>query len=603
MALLSLQEVCVRFGGPLILDRVSLQIERGERVCLLGRNGAGKSTLLKLINGEIEPDSGDVVRQKGLHSSYLSQEIPRYVQGTVFDIVLDGLREPDRSRPQDEVDHDWEKHHQVDKVISLIQLDADSEFRTLSSGLKRRVLLARGLVRQPEILLLDEPTNHLDIASIDWLEEFLLRYKGTIFFVTHDRVFLNKIANRIIELDRGQLADWTCDYQSFLLRKQAVLDAEEKQRAVFDKKLAQEEIWLRQGIKARRTRNEGRVRALEKMRAVRRERRLVTGTVRMKSHETERSGAKIIQVKDLGYRYDDISVIKNFSTTIMRGDKVGIIGPNGSGKTTLLRLLLGELTPQEGTVHNGTHLQITYFDQLRAQLKEDKTVHYNVGEGSDFITFNGKQRHVMSYLQDFLFSPDRARTAASVLSGGERNRLLLARLFTRPSNVLVMDEPTNDLDIETLELLEELLVDYKGTLLLVSHDRAFLNNVVTSTIVFEGEGGVNEYVGGYDDWLRQRQEVEKASKKRSDSKPELLEKKRERPRKLSFKEKRELEILPEQIEALETEQDQLHQTMGDPLFYQKQKDEIVDIKRRLTVVDTELADAYQRWEALEKQQE
>ena len=603
MALLSLQEASIRFGGPLLLDRVTLQIERGDRICLLGRNGAGKSTLLKLINGDLMPDSGEVVRQKGLRTAYLSQEIPRDLHGTVSDIILDGLRSPDLSQPQDETGHDWEKHHQVEKVISLMQLEADLEFRTLSSGLKRRVLLARGLVCKPEILLLDEPTNHLDIASIDWLEEFLLRYKGTIFFVTHDRMFLQKTANRIIELDRGKLSDWACDYQSFLLRKQAVLDAEEKQRAVFDKKLAQEEIWLRQGIKARRTRNEGRVRDLEKMRAIRKERRMVTGTVRMKTHEAERSGAKIIQVKNLGYGYDDTSVVKDFSAIIMRGDKVGIIGPNGSGKTTLLRLLLGELSPQKGAVHHGTHLQIAYFDQLREQLQEDKSVYYNVGDGSDFITLNGKQRHVMSYLQDFLFSPERARISASVLSGGERNRLLLARLFTRPSNVIVMDEPTNDLDIETLELLEELLVDYKGTLLLVSHDRAFLNNVVTSTIVFEGEGEVNEYVGGYDDWLRQRKQGEKVSKKRTDGKPELPEEIRERPIKLSYKEKRELETLPERIEALETEQDQLHQTMSDPLFYQKHKDEIVNIKTRLSSLDLELAESYQRWEVLEKRQD
>ncbi len=603
MALLSLQEVSVRFGGLFILDQVSLQIERGERACLLGRNGAGKSTLLKLINGELMPDSGDVVRQKGLRTAYLSQEIPGDLHGTVFDIVLDGLRGPDRSKPQDGVDHDWEKHHQAEKAISLIQLDADSEFQTLSSGLKRRVLLARGLVCQPEILLLDEPTNHLDIASIDWLEKFLLRYKGTILFVTHDRMFLQRIANRIIELDRGKLFDWACDYQSFLLRKQAVLDAEDKQRAVFDKKLAREEVWLRQGVKARRTRNEGRVRALEKMRAVRRERRMVTGTVRMTTHETERSGAKIIQVKGLGYGYNGSAVVKDFSTTIMKGDKVGIIGPNGSGKTTLLRLLLGELSPRNGTVHHGTNLQISYFDQLRAQLEEDKSVYDNVGEGNDFITLNGKNRHVMGYLQDFLFSPDRARISASVLSGGERNRLLLARLFTRPSNVLVMDEPTNDLDIETLELLEELLVDYTGTLLLVSHDRAFLNNVVTSTIVFEGEGEVNEYDGGYDDWLQQRKQVENVSIKRTDGKPEQPGKEGERPRKLSYKEKRELAALPGRIEELEAEQDRLHQTMSDPLFYQIHKDEIVSIKARLSTVDTELVAAYQLWETLEKLQD
>ncbi len=599
MALLSLQEVCVRFAGPIILDQISLQIERGERVCLLGRNGTGKSTLLRLINGELAPDSGDVVRQKGLRTAYLSQEIPGDVHGTVFDIVLDGLDGFDRGGHQDGVCHDWEKHHQVEKVISLIQLDVDSKFQTLSSGLKRRVLLARGLVCQPEILLLDEPTNHLDIASIHWLEEFLLRYRGTIFFVTHDRMFLKKIANRIIELDRGKLSDWECDYQSFLLRKQAVLDAEEKQRAVFDKKLAQEEVWLRQGIKARRTRNEGRVRALEKMRSIRRERRVVTGAVRMSTHETERSGAKIIQVKNLGYGYEDKSVIKDFTATIMRGDKIGIIGPNGSGKTTLLRLLLGELSPQQGTVHHGTRLQIAYFDQLRAQLEEDKSVYYNVGDGNDFITINGNKRHVIGYLQDFLFSPDRARISASVLSGGERNRLLLARLFAMPSNALVMDEPTNDLDIETLELLEGLLVDYSGTLLLVSHDRAFLNNVVTSTIVFEGESEVNEYVGGYDDWLRQRKQDEKVTKKRTDGESELPRKKSEQPRRLSYKEKRELETLPGRIEALETEQGLLHQTMSDSLFYQKHKDEIVSVKNRLSDIETELVDAYQRWETLE----
>ena len=416
-------------------------------------------------------------------------------------------------------------------------------------------------------------------------------------------MFLQRIANRIIELDRGKLFDWACDYQSFLIRKQSVLDAEEKQRAVFDKKLAQEEVWLRQGIKARRTRNEGRVRALEKMRAVRRERRMVTGTVRMKTNEVGRAGVKIIHVKNLGYAYDDKPVVNDFTTSIMRGDKVGIIGPNGSGKTTLLRLLLSELSPQKGTVHHGTHLQISYFDQLRAQLKEDKSVYDNVGEGNDFITLNGKQKHVIGYLQDFLFSPDRVRIPASALSGGERNRLLLARLFTRHSNVLVMDEPTNDLDIETLELLEELLMDYDGTLLLVSHDRAFLNNVVTSTIVFEGEGEVNEYVGGYDDWHRQRKQVEKASNKRNDSRQELLEKEPERPRKLSYKEKRELETLPGRIEALEAEQEQLHQTMSGPLFYKKQKDEIMRVKDRLSTVDTELVATYQLWETLEKQQD
>ena len=597
MALLSLQKVSIRFGGPLLLDEVSLQIERGEKVCLLGRNGEGKSTLLKLINGELVPDSGDIARQKGLCTAYLSQEIPRGLNGTVFEIVHDGLKNIDRSRAQGNIDLDWEKSHQIEKVISLMQLDANAEFKVLSSGLKRRVLLARGLVCKPEILLLDEPTNHLDIASIDWLEEFLLRYEGTVFFVTHDRMFLKKIAKRIVELDRGSLVDWECDYETFLLRKQAVLDAEEKRWSTFDKKLAKEEIWLRQGIKARRTRNEGRVRELERMRTLRRKRRALTGTVRMQTQEAERSGMKVIKVENLGYGYDNTPVIKGFSTTIMKGDKVGIIGPNGAGKSTLLRLLLGELTPQQGTVQHGTHLQIAYFDQLREQLQEDKSVFYNVGDGNDFITLNGKQQHVIGYLQKFLFSPERARTTVSVLSGGERNRLLLARLFTRPANVLVMDEPTNDLDVETLELLEELLLEYKGSLLLVSHDRTFLNNVVTSTIVFEGE--VNEYVGGYDDWLRQRREVEKNRKKQPQLKTDRPDKNTERPRRLNYKEQRELATLPQRIEELEEEQNQLYQAVSDPLFYKKGNDEAAIIRTRLSTLHSELGTAYQRWEALE----
>ncbi len=603
MALLSLQKVSISFGGPLLLDEVSLQIERGERVCLLGRNGEGKSTLLKLINGEVVPDSGDIVRQKGLCTAYLSQEIPRELNGTVLEIVHDGLKNVDRSHAKRDIDQDWEKGHQVEKVISLMQLDANAEFKVLSSGLKRRVLLARGLVCEPEILLLDEPTNHLDIASIDWLEEFLLRYEGTVFFVTHDRMFLKKIANRIVELDRGNLVDWECDYETFLLRKQAVLDAEEKQWSTFDKKLAKEEVWLRQGIKARRTRNEGRVRELERMRTLRKKRRALTGTVRMQTQAAERSGMKVIKVENLGYGYDNTPVIKGFSTTIMKSDKVGIIGPNGAGKSTLLRLLLGELTPQQGTVQHGTHLQIAYFDQLREQLQEDKSVFYNVGDGNDFITVNGKQQHVIGYLQKFLFSPERARTNVSVLSGGERNRLLLARLFTRPANVLVMDEPTNDLDVETMELLEELLLEYKGSLLLVSHDRTFLNNVVTSTIVFEGEGEINEYIGGYDDWLRQGKLIEKNRKKRTQLKTDRPDKNTERPRRLNYKEQRELATLPQRIEELEEEQNQLYQTVSDPLFYQKGNDEAAIVRTRLSTLNSELDNAYQRWETLETLQD
>ena len=599
MALLSLQKISIRFGGPLLLDKVDLQLERAERVCLIGRNGEGKSTLLKLINGELIPDSGEIARQKGLCTAYLSQDIPRELDGTVFEIVQGGLKNAGRSHAKQDIDNDWEKRHQVEKVISLMQLDANAEFKVLSSGLKRRVLLAKGLVCKPEILLLDEPTNHLDIASIDWLEEFLLRYEGTIFFVTHDRVFLKNIARRIIELDRGNLVDWECDYDTFLTRKQAVLDAEEKQWSTFDKKLAKEEVWLRQGIKARRTRNEGRVRDLEKMRTSRRERRTLSGTVRMQTQEAERSGMKVIKVEGLEYGYDNTPVIKGFSTTIMRGDKVGIIGPNGAGKSTLLRLLLGELTPQEGIVEHGTHLQIAYFDQLREQLQDDKSVFYNIGDGNDFITLNGKQQHVIGYLQKFLFSPERARTNVRVLSGGERNRLLLARLFTRPANVIVMDEPTNDLDVETLELLEDLLLDYKGSLLLVSHDRAFLNNVVTSTIVFEGEGEVNEYVGGYDDWLRQRKQIETSSKKQVKSKTDRQKKSPEQPRRLSYKEQRELAALPRKIEELEEEQNKLYQAVSDHMLYKDGDDEAAVIRTRLSTLNSELDNAYQRWESLE----
>ncbi|MCF6156705.1 MAG: ATP-binding cassette domain-containing protein [Candidatus Brocadia sp.] len=602
MALLSLQDVTMGFGRPLLIEHANLQIERGERVCLLGRNGTGKSTLLKLINGDLTPDSGEIVRQKGLHTAYLSQEIPGELQGTVFNIVSGGFEMPDRSKSTRNIAPESKKQHQVKKVLSQMQLDADAEFNTLSSGLKRRVLLARGLVCDPDILLLDEPTNHLDVDSISWLEEFLLRYGGTLLFVTHDRTFLKKLATRIIELDRGRLSSWACDYETFLVRKQAVLDADESQQAVFDKKLAQEEIWIRQGIKARRTRNEGRVRALEDMRNVRRERRQVMGTVRMQTQEAERSGALVIKAEDVTYGYDTKPVISSFSAAIMRGDKIGIIGPNGSGKTTLLRLLLGELAPRQGNVRHGTRLNITYFDQLRAQLKEDKSVFDNVGDGNDIIIFNGKPRHVIGYLQDFLFSPDRVCIPVNALSGGERNRLLLARLFARPSNVLVMDEPTNDLDLETLELLEEWLLDYKGTLLLVSHDRTFLNNVVTSTFVFEGEGKVCEYIGGYDDWQRQNEGKKKDVPEKIPAKTEPVRRQCERPRKRTFKEQRELDALPQRIEALEAEQQQLYQTMSDPMFFQKGKDEIANVKARALSLERELAEAYQRWETLEKLQ-
>jgi ABC transport system ATP-binding/permease protein len=596
MALISLKDVNVGFGGHPLLDQVNFQIERGERVCLLGRNGAGKSTLLRLIHGDILPDDGEIARQQGVRIAMLSQDVPHGLAGATADVVAGRL---EQTNPASTDSQDPAGRLQVEKTLSRMNLDPDARFETLSAGLKRRVMLARGLACDPDILLLDEPTNHLDIDAIGWIEDFLLRYGGTLLFVTHDRMFLQKLATRILELDRGCLTNWSCDYQTFLERKQATLDAEAGQRAEFDKKLAREEAWIRQGVKARRTRNEGRVRMLEKMREDRRSRRERVGSVRLRAQEAGRSGKLVVEAEDVCCGYDlESPVIRDFSTVIQRGDKVGIMGPNGSGKTTLLRLLLGELAPQKGIVRYGVRLETAYFDQLRAQLDENRSVADNVGEGSDTVQFNGRPRHIIGYLQDFLFSPERSRSPVRILSGGERNRLLLAKLFTKPSNVLIMDEPTNDLDTETLELLEELLFDYPGTLLLVSHDRAFLNNVVTGTLVFEGQGRVGEYVGGYDDWLRQRRLPEppiKAEKvKTGRSKPA-----RERRQALSFKEQRELEALPQRIEALEAEQKSLYQTMSDPLFYQQAGDEIVKARARLEALELEIETASLRWEELE----
>ena len=500
MALISIRDVSVSFGGPPVLEHVTLHIEQGERVCLLGRNGEGKSTLMQLISGDIAPDSGDVLRQQGLRLGHLPQTIPPDIQGTVLEIV-----QPADSGVSSEADALWQHRQQAESILTQLQVEATAAFEHLSGGLKRRTLLARALASNPDLLLLDEPTNHLDIDSITWLETFLLRRNTTLLFVTHDRMLLRKLATRIIELDRGHLADWSCDYDTFVQRKQAMLEAEANQWARFDKKLAQEETWIRQGIRARRTRNEGRVRALQQMRAMRQARREQPGAVRMQVQEAQRSGALVIEATNISFGYDERPLIRNCSTTILRGDKIGILGPNGAGKTTLLRLLLKQLAPQKGRVQHGTRLEVVYFDQLRDQIDDAKTVQDNIANGAETIVINGKPRYVLSYLEDFLFTPDRARSPAVMLSGGERNRLLLAQLFTRPSNVLVLDEPTNDLDAETLELLEELLLDYQGTVLLVSHDRAFLNNVVTSTLVLEGNGRVGEYVGGYDDWLRQRQ--------------------------------------------------------------------------------------------------
>jgi ABC transport system ATP-binding/permease protein len=622
MALVSLQEISLAFGGPPIFERMDLQLESRERVALLGRNGVGKTTLMRVIAGELKVDEGQISFQKGLRVSYLAQEVPSGITGKVFDLVLSGLggriqllkdyhevshqlaldhseaimRELDRL--QTEMDHTeaWETHRQVEDVISHMKLDPESFFDELSGGQKRRALLATALVSKPDVLLLDEPTNHLDIDTIGWLEEFLKDYPGTLFFVTHDRTFMQHLATRIVELDRGRIFSWACNYETFLERKQSALDAEAAENARFDKKLVQEEIWIRQGIKARRTRNEGRVVALERMRAEKRARRQVIGKVRMNLHEAERSGQRVILASDVSFAYGDELLIRDFSSEIMRQDKIGIIGPNGSGKTTLLKILLGELQPQKGTVELGTNLRVAYSDQLREVLDGEKTVAENVSPESDLITVNGKSRHVLGYLQDFLFPPARARTPVKVLSGGERNRLVLARLFTRPSNVLVMDEPTNDLDVETLELLEELLVQYSGTVLLVSHDRTFLNHVVTSTFVLEGGGVVNEYPGGYDDWIKIRDERISRLTKPAAPRPAVL---RVPTEKFSRDEKRELEKIPGEIEKLEAEQNGLYKLMGDPAFYQKDSGIVSETRTRADEIARELMRLFSRWEELE----
>ena len=625
MALISIQEAALRFSGPLIFDRLSLQLEPGERVAMLGRNGAGKTTLMKVMAGQLELDDGEVIFQKGIQVTHLPQEVPVDMEGSVFDIVLSGLGEranllsryhqlthrlhtehtPELLKQLDhlqaELDHtnSWHVNNQVEEVIGRMKLDGEMDFKSLSGGQKRRVFLARALVLKPDVLLLDEPTNHLDIDSINWLEGFLSGYPGTIFFVTHDRLFMTHLATRIVELDRGKIYSWACDYNTFLKRKQAALDIEEAGRDNFDKKLAEEEIWIRQGVKARRCRNEGRVKALERLREEKKNQRRQEGRVRMRAQKSVLSGHRVIKAAHLKFSYGDKCLISDFSTRIMRQDKIGVIGPNGSGKTTLLRILLGKLEPQRGKVILGTNLEVAYYDQLREQLDEEKTVAENINGESETVIINGKPRHVLGYLRDFLFAPDRARTQVKVLSGGERNRLFLARLFSKPSNVLVMDEPTNDLDIETLELLEELLLGYPGTLLLVSHDRAFLNNVVTSTIVLEGDGIVNEYPGGYDDWLSQRQPVSKPEAQRAKVKKYPAKKAKPAVQgKPALKEQKELESLSLKIEKLEAEQKAFHDMFADPSFYQKDPAEINQAKAGSVALSEELRKAYELWDHL-----
>lgn len=586
MALLSLQNIDIAFGGPKLLDNATLQIEPGERICLLGRNGEGKSTLLKIVSGELQPDAGEIVGGRTVRIARLTQKVPQDVSGTVFDVV------------SKDWNHERESDHPVEKAISLMGLDPAQEFESLSGGMRRRALLAKALVNEPELLILDEPTNHLDIESIQWLENFLLRWRGTLLFVTHDRVFLKKLATRIVELDRGRLTSWACDYKTYLKRRQALLEAEEGQWAEFDRKLAQEEVWIRKGIKARRTRNEGRVRELEKMRAERSQRRERTGTVKMKLNEAGLTGRKVITAKNITYGYDECDIIKDFSVEILRGDRVGIIGPNGCGKSTLLNALLGLLPPKAGEVLHGTRLEIAYFDQHRITLDEDKSVKWNLCGDNETVNTGSGRQHAIGYLQNFLFSPADAQQPVGSLSGGERNRLMLAKIFAQPSNVLVLDEPTNDLDVETLDLLEELLAEYQGTVLLVSHDREFISNVVTETLVFEGFGRIGEYAGGYDDWLRQRAGGREHGAGSRGSKP--AETKKVQTRKLTNKERDDLQKLPGRIEALETEIEELTAKLNDPDFYRRPPEEIKGVTDRAAAAAQELDAAFTRWAELEE---
>ncbi|MBM4002785.1 MAG: ATP-binding cassette domain-containing protein [Planctomycetes bacterium] len=605
MPLLSLNKLTVRFRGPPLLDGVSCRIETGQRIGLLGRNGAGKTTLMRILSGEITPDHGEVDFAPGTRVSLLPQDVPQEIVGRVADVVAGGA--PVTTEEQEPV---WKRTRRQEELVALMELDTDSRFELLSSGMKRRVLLARALVSAPDLLLLDEPTNHLDVEAIVWLEEFLLRWNATLMFVTHDRMFLRKLANRILEIDRGRLFDWSCDYDTFLARKEAALAAEEKQNSLFDKRLAEEEVWIRTGIKARRTRNEGRVRVLEEMRRIRSQRREPDSKVRMAIQEAARSGVLVAEIDRVSFGYGDCPIVRDFSTTILRGDKVGIIGRNGVGKTTLLRVLLGELPPQQGSVRLGTNLQIAYFDQLRQTLREEHSVQENVGEGYDTLSIDGRSRHIIGYLRDFLFSAERARTQVKFLSGGERNRVLLAKLFAKPANVIVLDEPTNDLDAETVELLESLLVQFSGTVLLVSHDREFLNNVVTSTIAMD-ENGAKEYDGGYDDWLRQRpggvngkesvkQQVASTAPKTANKSSAPASGTSVGKRRRTFKERQEYAAIPATIERLEAEIAALHAEMASPEFYQQPGEKIASEQARLKGLETDLSAVFERWEELEQ---
>jgi ATP-binding cassette subfamily F protein uup len=594
MPLVALDHIRMAYGHLPLLDDANLLIEAGERVCVIGRNGTGKSTLLQIIGGEVIPDAGSVWRQPALRIARLEQDVPLSTDRSVRAVVADGFK--DLAHVED-----WHVDISVDMVIDRLDLPADAIVSTLSGGWRRRVLLARALVAQPDLLLLDEPTNHLDIEAMTWLESFLAEYRGAVVFVTHDRTFLQRVATRIVELDRGRLTSWPGNYETFLDKKEAWLANEQIQHEKFDKKLAQEEAWLRQGIKARRTRDEGRVRALMAMRTERAARRGQIGQVQLQTDSAERSGQMVFEATGVSKSFEGRPVVLDASFRVIRRDRIGLIGPNGSGKTTLLRMLMGELEPDSGDIRRGTNVQMAYYDQQREQLDPERTVFDTVGEGNDTVTVNGKTQHVHGYLRDFLFPPERANSPVKALSGGERNRLLLARLLTRPMNVLVLDEPTNDLDIETLELLESYLVDWPGTLLLVSHDRAFIDHVVTSTLVFEGDGKVQEFVGGYEDWLRQRTQAVSGLSRAPEAAqtPVVSAFRRTDKKKLSFKEKREMEKLPKRIEQLEAEQEGLRARIASPEFYREPADAIAHALARLDELKASLHDAYARWDELD----
>ena len=628
MPIVTIKNLYHSFGSHPILDHIDLGIDKGERICLVGRNGTGKSTLLKLLSKQNKPDEGEINYSQGIRVGELRQDVPVSIDGSVYDVVAEGvgelgkvitewhhcilaiaedpsaLKQMEILQQKIEAQNGWNIEQRISSTISLRKLPSDEKFDALSGGLKRRTLLAQALVSEPDLLLLDEPTNHLDIEAILWLEEFLKSFSGAILFITHDRSFLQNLATRIIDLDRGQLTSWPGSYDKYLTAKQQQLDAEETSNALFDKKLAEEEVWIRQGIKARRTRNEGRVRSLEKMREQRSQRREQVNKAVLSTQQVERSGKIVIEAENIDFKWQQQEIVKGFSCKIQRGDKIGIIGPNGCGKSTLIQLLLEDIKPNSGTVKTGTKLEVAYFDQNRDTLDLEKSVRDNIADGSDNVTVNGVPKHIIGYLKDFLFNPSQVNTPVSALSGGERNRLMLAKLFTRPFNFLIMDEPTNDLDIDTLELLEELLMDYQGSLLLVSHDRAFINHIVDSCFVFEGDAKVNEYVGGYDDWLRQkpvRVKTSAVAKTTNNKDQQLKPKTRAKPekKKLNFNEQKELKALPRKIDKLEQAINEIQQQMAAPEFYQKSADTITEAQQALASEELELEKLFARWEELE----